>query len=555
MEIKGNVVDVIANKIEPAIVSIAKGKIAEIKKTKEKYDNYILPPFVDSHIHIESSMVMPSEFAKIAATHGTVAVVADPHEIANVLGIEGVRHFINNSKSIPFKFYFGVPSCVPATNFETSGAKIDANDVKKLFEEDKLHFLSEMMNFPGVIHNVPTVMEKIEIAKSKKKVIDGHCPKLSGKNLKKYIESGISTDHECTTLDEAIEKINLGMKIQIRNGSSAKDFENLFSLIDVFPASVMLSSDDLKPENLLEGHINLLVKNAVKKGMNLMNVLRAASLNPIEHYNLNVGMLRRGDDADFIIIDNLRDFNVLQTFCCGKLIAENGKTKIKAEKSEIINNFSATPISPKMLTVLDQNDGYSRDKLACNDDVLVNVIGVTNGQIVTKKLECRLQIKNGDILPDVENDVLKLIVLNRYAKNQKPAVAFVKGFGLKDTAIATSISHDSHNIVAVGTDDEKICKAVNEIIKNKGGISLATPQNIEILELPIAGIISDDSIKNVAKKHTKIEKYVRELGSQLDSPFMTLSFLALLVIPELKLSDKGLFNSNEFRFEELIIQV
>jgi adenine deaminase len=545
MEIKSNFVDVINDRIFSAIVKVENGIIIDISETNEIFSNYILPPFIDSHIHIESSMLVPSEFSRFASINGTVATISDPHEIANVLGIEGIRYFINNSQSVPFKFYFGVPSSVPATNFETSGAKINADDIKTLFENDKLYYLSEMMNFPGVIYDSPEVLEKIQIAKENGKVIDGHCPNLRGKDLQKYVKAGISTDHECTTVEEAIEKIKLGMKIQIRNGSSAKDFDNLFPLLNQYPNDVMFASDDIHPEDLLKGHINLLIKSAINKGANLMNVLKAASINPINHYKLDVGMLRKGDWADFVIVDNLKDLNVLQTYCNGKLIAENGKSLINAIEPNIINNFKAKPIDIKKLTVEINNKTQK--------SVKVNTIGVTSGKITTQKLECDLTVRNGIIYADEENDILKLIVLNRYEDNANPAIAFVKGFGLKNTAIATSIAHDSHNIIAVGSDDEKLHKAINELIKNKGGIAVVTQDATDCLALPIAGIVSNKDAYYVAEKHKKLETLAKQNGTKLESPFMTLSFLALLVIPELKLSDKGLFNSKEFRFEELII--
>jgi adenine deaminase len=507
-------------------------------------------------------MLVPSEFARAASIHGTVAVVSDPHEIANVLGIEGVRYFVENSKfnfekntevnqnqSKLFKFYFGVPSCVPATNFETSGAKIDANDVKILFDEDNLHFLSEMMNFPGVIYEDEQVLEKIKIAKERKKVIDGHAPGLTKNDLKKYSKAGITTDHECTNLAEAIEKIELGMKIQIRNGSSAKDFENLFPLIDMFPDSVMFCSDDLHSADLLKSHINLLIKKSLEKGANLFNILKAASLNAINHYKLDVGQLEINDDADFVIVDNLQDFNILQTYCCGKLIAENGKTLINSIPIKIINNFAAKPITPEVLKI-----NYKNPK-ALVTKALVNVIEVENGKIVTKKTQKELNIHNKEIISNPEKDILKLIVLNRYEKSAIPAIAFVTGFEISNGAIATSIAHDSHNIIAVGANDESICEAINQIISEKGGISVVnkTANLTNILPLPIAGLISEKAANFVAKKHHELEIEAKKLGTKLDSPFMMLSFLALLVIPELKLSDKGLFNSKDFCFEELVV--
>jgi len=555
MEIIANLVDVSNNKIVPSIITVENGKIKEISQTNQPCSNYVLPPFVDSHIHIESSMLVPSEFARAASIHGTVAVVADPHEIANVLGIEGIRYFIENANSNnsekKMKFFFGVPSCVPATDFETSGAKITTNDVKILFDKDNLIYLGEMMNFPGVIYNVSDVIEKIQIAKERGKVIDGHCPKLTNDDLKKYINAGISTDHECTNIDEAIEKIELGMKIQIRNGSSAKDFDNLFPLIDKFPDSVMFASDDLHASDLLNGHINLLIKKSISQGANLMNVLKAASINPINHYNLDVGKLQIGDDADFVIVDNLKDFNILQTYSCGKIIAENGKTLIEQIHINTINNFMANEITFESITVVNTKQNANA---LMNNTVEVNIIEVMNGLIVTDRSKDMLEIVNNQIQSNKAKDILKLVVLNRYKENVIPTVAFVRGFGINDGAIAASIAHDSHNIIAVGSDDESICKAINAIIVAKGGIAIAAKSSglVNILPLPIAGLVSNKDVNFVAKEYLKLETEVKKIGTKLDSPFMTLSFMALPVIPKLKLTDKGLFNVEKFAFEELM---
>lgn len=578
MEIIANLVDVANNRISPSIISIENDKIKKIDQTEQPCSNYILPPFVDSHIHIESSMLVPSEFARIASIHGTVAVVSDPHEIANVLGIEGIRFFIENANSNnlknKMKFFFGVPSCVPATDFETSGAKITPNDVRILFDEERLTYLGEMMNFPGVINDVPDVIEKIRIARDRGKVVDGHCPRLTKDDLQKYISAGISTDHECTNLDEATEKIQLGMKIQIRNGSSAKDFDNLFPLIDRFSDAVMFASDDLHTSDLLNGHINLLVKKAVSQGANLMNVLKAASLNPINHYKLDVGKLQVGDDADFVIVDNLKDFNILQTYCCGKIIAENGKTFIEQIPIKIVNNFKArfAEVVPQAIAVkLKQDSDTANDAKSTitsaniiTNDVIVNIIEAQNGLLVTERSKEKLEINHNEIQASKEKDILKLVVLNRYEENAKPSVAFVRGFGITNGAIATSIAHDSHNIIAVGSDDESICNVMNAIIFEKGGIAVYSKELLpysdklqksvlNVLPLPVAGLMSDMDANFVARENLILEKAVKNIGTKLDSPFMTLSFMALLVIPKLKLSDKGLFNVETFSFEDLIV--
>ena len=541
--VSGNLVDVINGKITNSDLLVENGFIKSITQKDGISSNYIIPPFVDSHIHFESSMLTPSEFARTAAIHGTIGVVADPHEIANVMGVEGVRYFIEDAKKVPLKIFFGAPSCVPATDFESSGARITAKEIEELFEVDELHFLSEMMNFPGVLSGDKCVLEKINIAKKYKKVIDGHCPGLTGNNLRNYINTGITTDHETTTLEEAKEKILNGMQIQIRNGSAAKDFNQLYTLINEFPDKLMFCSDDLEPADLKKGHINLLVKKAISKGMELMKVLKVASINPIMHYNLNIGMLQVGDPADFVVVDNLTDFNVIQTYCDGKIIAENGKTKLEYHQPKIINNFNTNKITHVDLQI----------KLTNNKDikesVLTNVIGITNSRIITKLEQHLLPVKNGTIMSDLENDIVKLVVHNRYKPRRKPAKAFVQGMQLKNIAIASSVAHDSHNIIAAGGDDNLICNAINTLVDAKGGMAVALYNETKILKLPIAGLMSDLSIDEVAKLKDDLENIVYQKGGcKLDAPFMTLSFLALLVIPELKLSDRGLFNVSNFTF-------
>lgn len=539
-KISANIIDVINREIYPGTVEVSDGKISSIiKEAGKKYDTYILPGLIDSHIHIESSMLIPSEFAMIAVTHGTVATASDPHEIANVLGIKGVRYMINNGRKTPFKFFFGAPSCVPATTFETAGAVITADDIRKLFAEDKLHYLSEMMNYPGVLFNDATVMEKIKIAKEFKKPIDGHAPGLMGEDAKKYISAGITTDHECFKLDEALDKINDGEIILIREGSAAKNFDTLHTLIDSHTSSVMLCSDDKHPDDLILGHINQLVKRALKYGHDLFNILTAVCVNPVKHYNLNVGLLREGDDADFIVIDNPDDFNILATYIKGSIVAEKGESLIKKVEAEIINNFNAERKDEKDFTVKEEGDK-------------IRVIEALEGQLITNELVYPAKITDGEVVPDLENDILKITVVERY-KNGKPAVAFIKNFGLKKGAIASSVAHDSHNIIAVGTTDEEICKAVNTIIDMKGGICAVYDDNVEVLNLPVAGIMTNEDGYSVAQKYSGINSITKKLGTNFNAPFMTLSFMALLVIPSLKLSDKGLFNGNKFEFTSLFV--
>lgn len=527
--IKGNVVDIVENKIFPGEIFIENGKIKRIKHLNETLEDFIIPGFVDSHIHIESSMLVPSEFARTAVTSGTIAVVADPHEITNVMGTSGIDFMIENGRQTPFKFYFSAPSCVPATDFETSGAKLGYGEVQKLMQKDEIKSLGEVMNVPGVLKHSPEIINKIDAAKKHKKPVDGHAPQLSSTDLKKYISAGISTDHECTTIEEALEKIMLGMKIQIREGSAAKDFDALSPLLKNHSDFCMFSSDDKHPNELVKGHINLLVKKAIKLGYDKMKVLRCASLNPIKHYNLDVGLLQQGDCADFLIIDNFDDFNIKSTVINGLVVSENGWSLINKTKVLPVNNFCTKE--------------KSKDEFkASSTEDRIRVIQAFDGQLITKELLVEPKIKNGEIICDTTQDILKVSVVNRY-RNEKPAVGFIKGFGLKKGAIASSVAHDSHNVIAIGTNDDDLQKAINLIIKNKGGLCTVNGEDSFIIPLPVAGIMSDKDGFSVAQNYAKLESKAKSLGTKLSDPFMTMSFMTLLVIPELKISDKGLFSS------------
>lgn len=536
----GKIVDIVNNKIFNGRILVEDGKIKKIipDETVNNY-NYILPGFVDAHVHIESSLLVPSEFARLTSVQGTVATVSDPHEIANVLGIDGVYFMMKNAESTPFKFFFGAPSCVPATAFETSGARITPKDIELLLNDSRIKYLSEMMNFPGVIFGFDDVMQKIKIAKELNKPIDGHCPGLRGENLKKYIDAGITTDHESFELDEALEKINFGMKILIRECSAAKNFDTLKSLINTHSDMVMFCSDDKHPDELVDGHINLIVKRAVQEGFDMMKVLRIASLNPILHYKLDVGLIREGDDADFIIVDNLKEFNILETYIKGIKVAENGKTLINKAPIELLNNFNAEPKVENDFKVIPEKNK-------------IKIITAIDGQLITNQTIEEAYIKNGNVVSNIEKDILKICVVNRY-KNVAPAIAFIKNFGLKKGAIASSISHDSHNIIAIGTSDKEICNAVNSLIDTKGGMVVVNEEDLFSLPLPIAGIMSNEDGYIVAEKYKKLNEKAKELGTNLKSPFMTLSFMALLVIPKLKLSDKGLFDGEKFEFTSLFV--
>lgn len=534
MTIESNLIDIRKKAMYPVQLTIENGKIKQIQTIDKQLDSYILPGFVDAHVHIESSMLVPSEFAKMAVVHGTVATVSDPHEIANVLGKEGVYYMIDNGNKVPFKFNFGAPSCVPATTFETAGAVFTASDIDELLSRKDIKYLAEMMNWPGVIFNDPSVNSILEVAKKHQKPIDGHAPGLIGEQALAYLSKGISTDHECYMLEEGRFKLENGMKVIIREGSAAKNFDTLEPLMDVFYENMMFCSDDKHPDDLVIGHINLLVKRALAKGNDLFKVLQMACINPVEHYKLDVGTLQKDDFADFIQIDNLQDFNILKTFINGELVAENGKSFIKTEREKVINNFNVEPKKTSDFEILLKKN-------------TVNVIEVRDGQLITNKITGKISLKNGKADPSVSDDILKVVVVNRYF-DAPVAVAFIKNFGLKQGAIASSVAHDSHNIIAVGVDDAAICKAVNALIDHKGGLSAVTDTSIDVLPLPVAGLMSTDACEVVAEKYTQLIQRTRDMGSTLTSPYMSLSFMALLVIPSLKLSDKGLFDGEKFQF-------
>ncbi len=538
--IKGNFVDVWNKEIYTADILVKDSKINAIYKIgKDENLPFVLPGFTDAHVHIESSMLLPSEFAKLAVVHGTIATVSDPHEIANVCGLEGVRFMIENGNKVPFHFYFGAPSCVPATHFETAGATLNSTDVTALLQQADIHYLSEMMNFPGVLHQDEEVMKKINIAHELKKPVDGHAPGLRGKEAKQYIAAGITTDHECMTGEEALEKLGYGMKILIREGSAARNFDALITLLNDHFENMMFCSDDKHPDSLEEGHINVLCKRAVAKGIDVFKVLRAACINPVLHYNLHNGLLRVGDAADFILVDNLTNFNVLKTYINGELVAEKGTSFIKSVEEKAINHFSCNEITANDLLIA--IDDYPHNKKT------IPVIEALDGELITNKLMLEGKEQNGYWVSDVERDILKMVVVNRY-QNAPVAKCFIKNFGLKKGAIASSVAHDSHNIIAVGCDDESLAAAINIIVKNKGGISCAAGDTIDVLPLPVAGLMSDKDGYEVAKQYTAITRKTKSLGSGLAAPFMTLSFMALLVIPHLKLSDKGLFDGDTFDF-------
>ena len=539
MKIKGRIVDIYNKTIYKGELVVEGGKIKAIIKKDHQVTDFIMPGFIDAHIHIESSMLVPSEFAKIAVTHGTVATVSDPHEIANVLGIEGIEFMIENGNKVPFKFNFGAPSCVPATAFESAGAVIDSEGIKKLLQRKEIKYLAEMMNYPGVLYDDDEISKKIAWAKHYNKPVDGHAPGLRGDDISKYISAGISTDHECFTYEEGLEKLQKGMKVIIREGSAAKNFEALIDLLPEHFENMMFCSDDKHPDDLLINHINKLCARSIKKEIDLYKVLQAACINPINHYNLDVGTLKVGDPADFIIVEDLVNFKTLQTYIDGELVFSKGISKIESIPFKILNNFNT-------------NKKSISDFRVESNAKQIRVIEALEGELVTNELIENSLIENGNLISNIHTDVLKMAVVNRY-KNEKPAIAFIKNFGLKEGAIASSVGHDSHNIIAIGSTDQAICNAVNLLIETKGGICALSNSEKKVLPLPIAGIMSDQNGKTIGKEYALLDQMAKEMGSTLKAPYMTLSFMALLVIPSLKLSDKGLFNGSKFEFTSLEI--
>jgi adenine deaminase len=535
----GNIIDLYNRKIFKGTIVVEDGVISEIKEEPTDEDAYFLPGFIDAHIHIESSMLVPYEFARVALKHGTVATISDPHEIANVLGIDGVQYMIDNARNAKLKFHFGAPSCVPATNFETAGAVIDADGVEELLKMEDIFYLSEMMNYPGVLFDDEEVSRKIALAKKYNKPIDGHAPGLRGEQAKKYVAAGITTDHECFTYDEALEKIHLGMNILIREGSAARNFEALHPLIAEHPGKLMFCCDDKHPDELLLFHIDEHVRKSVALGYNLFDVLSIACIHPVEHYKMKVGTLRVGDKADFISVSNLKDFKVLKTIIDGEEVFDGTAVNLEQVTHATPNQFIKNKIDSEVFKIK-------------AEATVINVINALDGQLITKSSNEKATIVNGYLESNIENDVLKIAVVNRY-NNAPVSCAFIKNFGIKTGAIASSVAHDSHNIIVIGVDDESLCKATNLIIDCGGGLSLVSNDSEMVIGLPVAGLMSDVDAQTIGKKYSAIDAAAKKMGSTLKAPYMLLSFMALLVIPELKLSDKGLFDGGSFNFTPLQI--
>ena len=563
------ILDVLTDSVYPARITIKNGVFSEIvhiidENAEIDVEGLLIPGFIDAHVHVESSMLTPAQFAKIAVRHGTTAVVCDPHEIANVCGIEGIEFMIENASQVPFNFYFTAPSCVPATNFETSGAVLNSNEIDFLLKKDEIVALGEMMDFHGVINGDDEVLRKLELARKYNKPIDGHAPLLSGRELDKYLEQYIVTDHECVSFSEAIFKKQKGMKIMVRDGSSAKNMESLFDFNErlnywrnqksfgIIPTDVLerrinspifdfIVSDDRNSGDLIEGHLNESIKKAAKLDVDIIKAIEMVTINPAAHYNLDGGAIVTGAKADFVIIDNLNDFNILKTYVSGECVFDGENVLFDVGDAAFKNTMDVSKKKPEDFDVL--YDG---------DECEVNVIECFNGELFTEKTTAKLCCIDGKVQPNILEDVIKMAVVDRYGKNNV-ANAFIKGFNIKKGAIASSIAHDSHNIIVIGDNSKMMADAVNAVIENKGGIAIVGEDFADSISLPIAGLMTNKDAFAVAEKLKQLQKMAASLGCKLDAPFMTMAFMALLVIPSIKLSDKGLFDVESFEFMDVIV--
>ncbi|NPV64923.1 MAG: adenine deaminase [Methanobacteriaceae archaeon] len=537
--LKGNILNVFTGDIYPAEIIIEDGMIKIVRKIEGDFDGILLPGFIDSHTHIESSLMTPSSFAEATIPHGTTAVISDPHEIANVMGLEGIDFMIEDSKRVPLKFFFTAPSCVPPTEFETAGANIGVNEIRALLERDEIVALGEMMDFPGVISEDPQVIDKIKAAKKARKPIDGHAPLLSGDDLCKYVEKGISTDHESVYAEEAQEKIELGMKIMIREGSSAKNLQELAKVGGDF-----LVSDDVEPGDLIEGHMDMILRKAVEYGIDEVEAVRMVTINPADHYSLDSGAIAPGRPADIVLVDNLKNFTVKKVFINGELVAKDGEKLFK------VKGNGKTPPQGK-IRIKDLKSSRLEIR-ASGSKARVRVIKVFEEQIITSESTHELPIKDGIVQPLPEDDILKVSVIDRYGHGNI-GNGFVEGFGIREGALASTVAHDSHNLIVVGTSTDYMMRAVEILRRSGGGLVAVAPNESVHLRLPVAGLMSHESVNILACKARQLNDFVADMGSSLSNPFMTMSFLSLLVIPQLRLSDRGLFNVEERRFVDPIL--
>jgi adenine deaminase len=543
------VVDVFSGQIEKKDVAIFGGMIIgfgdyQARETIDVKGDFLCPGLIDGHVHIESSMVTIPEFARAVLPNGTTTVVIDPHEIANVLGKKGIRYMAGSARGVPLNVFVMLPSCVPATHMETAGATLRANDLKLLLKEPWTIGLAEMMNFPGVIFRNPEVLKKIEMAEGK--CIDGHAPMLSGKGLYAYLAAGIRSDHECTTLKEAQEKLKNGMRIMIREGTTARNLRSLIPLVHPKNSRRFLFvTDDRHPKELLEeGHINSMIKQAIRWGMDPILAIQMATLNAAEYFRLDgLGAIAPGYRADMVTFDHLGRFQIKKVFKDGVLVADNGKMILPTNWArESLKAKSSIRIKP-----------LKKDPLLLqSDDPLAKVIQLIPGQIITKKVMGKILLRDGVASPNIKEDILKIVVIERHKATGNIGIGFVQGFGIKKGAIGSSVAHDSHNLVMVGTNDQDILKAAMAIKEMGGGlVAISDKKVLASLPLPIAGLMSESSVAQVNRQSEVLHRAAKNLGCKIPDPFMTLSFLSLPVIPELKITDKGLVDVNQFKFVPL----
>lgn len=541
----GRIVDVFSGQIEKRDVAIFDGRIVGFgdypaKKIVDLEGDFLCPGLIDGHVHVESSMVGISEFARAILPHGTTTVVIDPHEIANVFGVKGVYWMAESAKGVPLNLFVMIPSCVPASALETSGAELKAEDLDSLFQEPWAIGLAELMNFPGVIFRDPEVLGKIEKARGKR--IDGHAPLLSGKGLYAYLVAGIRSDHECTTPREAKEKLKNGMWIMVREGSTARNLKDLLPLIHTKNSRRFFwVTDDRHPKELIEeGHIDSMVRQAIRLGLDPILAIQMATLNPAEYFRLDdLGAIAPGFRADLISFDHLGEFRIKKVFKDGVLIAENGR---------LVPNASKRVKRPKIRKSIHIGKIDKTSFLLRSDQPWAKVIQLIPGQILTKKVMKKIILREGVAYPNLEEDILKIAVVERHRATGNVGVGFVQGFGLKEGAIASSVAHDSHNIVVVGTDDEEMVRAVRMIQKMGGGLIVTGKGKVlASLPLPIGGLMAERSVHQVHRKLVTLHEKAREMGCKISDPFMALSFLSLPVIPELKITDKGLVDVNQFK--------
>ena len=545
------IVNVFSGEIIPGSIAVAKGYIIGFgsypaKRVVNMKGRFVAPGFIDAHVHIESSMSCPTEFARSVLPHGTTTVAADPHEIANVLGAEGIGYMIDSSKDQPVNIYFTLPSCVPATDMETSGAKLGADDLLPFMDNCRIIALGEVMNFPGVICRDNEVLRKIEGMKKQIKPVDGHAPGLTGRDLYAYISAGIFSDHECTTEKEAKEKLNAGMHIMIREGTGAKNLEDLLPIINRQTARrVMWCTDDRHPHDIIkEGHIDYIVRSAIRMGLDPVIAIQMATINPAEYFGLNhVGAIAPGRQADLVVFSDIKNPVIEEVYFRGNLAAKEGKMLPEIKRPAPLNIRSSMNID---IAKID----FSIPALSRQ----ARVIEVISDQIVTGQSLIKVAVSGNSAVSDIKRDILKIAVVERHKGTHNTGMGFARGFGLKQGALASSVAHDSHNIIIVGTNDEDMKTALEAVVKMGGGLAAAGNGKIlAALPLPIAGLMSLQPLKTIKEKLDNLINISREFGSSLSDPFMTLSFLALPVIPELKITDKGLVDVSKFRIVPLFL--